>query len=259
MTAGQGDQQGQQGQPDEQQGGQPPTAPPPWPPAGPPPGQPPYGAPGYGPPPAGQPPYGAPGYGPPNPYGAPPPYPQNPYSYPAAPSGGSGWGAEAPTPMDRPVTVRAGLGAFLAALVLGVVANVAMLSRFDEVLDYMRSQGGGALDDPGLEGVDADRFAELVLQFSLVAGIVVVALQLLFLWFAWRGHNWARIILWILGGLSLVSALAGAGQGAGPVPFATALGWFQTVLILVGVVLLAMKPSNDWYRFRKWQRATGRR
>jgi hypothetical protein len=24
-------------------------------------------------------------------------------------------------------------------------------------------------------------------------------------------------------------------------------------------VLLALKPSNDWYRFRAWQRANGRR
>ena len=29
------------------------------------------------------------------------------------------------------------------------------------------------------------------------------------------------------------------------------------LLLIAAVVLLALKPSNDWYRFRGWQRATG--
>ena len=35
------------------------------------------------------------------------------------------------------------------------------------------------------------------------------------------------------------------------------MGVFSLLLTAAGVVLLALKPSNEWYRFRSWQRATG--
>ncbi|WP_166486419.1 hypothetical protein [Blastococcus saxobsidens] len=256
MTAGQDDQHGQQGQP-EGQGGQQPG----WPPASPQ-GQPPQGQPPYGQPPYGQPPYGQPQPGQP-PYGQ-PQYPQHgqpqpgqtPYGYAPAPSAPSGWGPDAPTPMERPVTVRAGIGAFLAALVLSAVGTLALVLNWEEFRDWTLSEAGGQFGDPELEGIDAEAFAELTLQLGVAFSLLILLLQLLFIWFAWKGRNWARIVLWVLGGLALLSAPF-AGASSGPLPFVTALTWFQIVLTAVGVVLLALKPSNDWYRFRKWQRATG--
>ena len=247
MTAGQGDQQGQQqGQP---QGGQPPAWPAEPPQQG---GQPPYG-------------WAPPGQQPPahNPYGAPPqappygqnPYGQNPYAFPSAPTG-SGWGPDAPKPMERPVTVRAGVGVFLAALVLSAIGMLATVANWDQALDWALAQEDLSLDDPSLDGMPVEEFAELALQMSIAFSVVVIALQSLFVWFAWKGRNWARIVLWVLGGLALLSVPFSA-TASGPLPFVTALTWFQIVLTLVGVVLLALKPSNDWYRFRKWQRATG--
>ncbi|MCA0145826.1 hypothetical protein [Blastococcus sp. LR1] len=161
-----------------------------------------------------------------------------------------------PKPVERPVTVRAGLGALLGAYFLGVVASVAMLVRFDDVLAWTADQDMPPLETPGLE-LDADQLAELLLRATIVVGIVVVALQLLFVWFAWRGHNWARITLWVFAGLTLFSAPVGAAGDGGPLPFVTSLGWFETALLVVGVVLLTLSPSNDWYRYRSWQRATG--
>ena len=29
------------------------------------------------------------------------------------------------------------------------------------------------------------------------------------------------------------------------------------LLLIAAVVVLALKPSNEWYRFRSWQRANG--
>ncbi|MGY2064308.1 hypothetical protein [Blastococcus sp. SYSU DS0619] len=247
MTAGQGDQEGQQGRPEEQ-GGQQPGWPPP-----PPQGQPPYGPGPYGQGPYGQ---GPQGHGPQgqgqHPYG------QQPYGYAPAPAAPTGWGPDAPAPMERPLTVRAGIGAFLAALVLSAVGSAAMLLNWDEVLDWALAQEGAGLDDPQLEGMDVEQFAELVLQISIAVGVVMLLLQALFLWFAWTGRNWARIVLWVLGGLMLLFAPFSAG-GTGPLPFVTTLTWFQIALTAVGVVLLAAKASNDWYRYRKWQFATGQR
>jgi hypothetical protein len=257
MTAGQGDQQGQQqGQP---QGGQPPAWPAAPPQQG---GQPPYGwaPPGQQPPAHG--PYGQPPQAPPygqdpqgqNPYGQ-NPYGQNPYAYPSAPTG-SGWGPDAPRPMERPVTVRAGVGAFLAALVLSAIGMVATVANWDQALDWALAQEDLTLDDPSLDGMPVAEFAELALQMSIAFSVLVIVLESLFIWFAWKGRNWARIVLWVLGGLALLSVPFSA-TASGPLPFVTALTWFQIGLTFAGVVLLALKPSNDWYRFRKWQRSTG--
>ncbi|WP_104526252.1 hypothetical protein [Blastococcus atacamensis] len=243
MTAGPGDQHDQEQPQEGRQGG-----PPAWPSA--PPAQP--GRPPYGQPQPGQTPHGQQ-----TPYGQPPPYPQNPYAYPVAPQAPTGWSGPVPEPMERPVTVRAGLGSYLAALFLGAIATIAMLVEFDQVLAWTDDQAGASLEDTGLEGVDPARLAELILRASLIGSLVVAALQLVFVWFAWRGHNWARIVLWVFAGLSLVAAPAGAAGRGGPMPFVTTLGWFQTTLLLAAVVLLALKPSNDWFRLRKWQRATG--
>ena len=39
--------------------------------------------------------------------------------------------------------------------------------------------------------------------------------------------------------------------------FLVGLRLFSFLLTAAGIVLLALKPSNEWYRFRKWQRLTG--
>ena len=55
----------------------------------------------------------------------------------------------------------------------------------------------------------------------------------------------------------MVSGLASLGIGSTPLPgYLTALSWFQFVLTVAGIVLLAQKPANEWYRYRGWLRAT---
>src|SRR5439155_13298166 len=65
---------------------------------------------------------------PPYPQGAQPPYPpgSHPYGQPypgygPAPSAPTGYGAQ--QPLERPGTVRAGIGAFIANLILGVIVS----------------------------------------------------------------------------------------------------------------------------------------
>jgi hypothetical protein len=94
----------------------------------------------------------------------------------------------------------------------------------------------------------------------VVIGLVMAALQIMFIWFAWNGRNWARIVLWVLGGLGVLSGLfAVAAPQAGQPGFLVGLSLFSFLLTLAGIVLLALKPSNEWYRYRRWLRATGQR
>jgi hypothetical protein len=190
-------------------------------------------------------------YGPPQGWNAPPaPGSQYP-GYAPAPSAPTGYGA--PQPMERPLTVRAGLGAFIGSMVLSAVSQVVSLLNYQTILDW-------TFDNAGIQaGADRDAAlaaADVGVKIGIVVGFLFVAVYGLFLWFAWRGHNWARIVLWVLAGLGIVSGIAGLAIGS-PLPFLTALGGFQMLLLIAAVVFLAQKPSNEWYRFRSWQRANG--
>jgi hypothetical protein len=257
MTAGQGPygnpagQGGEPGQPDAQGWGAPQDQPAQdQPQYGQPAGQPQYGQPTgqpqYGQP-TGQPPYGQPPYGQ-------PPYP----GYGAAPSAPTGYGA--PRPVERPVTVRAGIGAFVASIVFSLVAQAITWANWDTLVDPATAFPRGE----GISEEEAQFTASLMNSMgtvSLVIGVLATAVFALFVWFAWRGHNWARIVLWILGGLDILAGLFGVlASGALDVPtlpVLTALGWFEVLADVVAVVLLALAASNEWYRYRGWLRATG--
>ncbi|MBN1095676.1 hypothetical protein JKP76_06295 [Blastococcus sp. TML/C7B] len=152
--------------------------------------------------------------------------------------------------------MRAGIGAFVATVVLGLVAAAVMYANWDQILDEAIARAGAGLS--GSERETAQDVAEIVVQFSLVIGVVFTAVYLLVIWFAWRGRNWARVVLWVLGGLSILSGTAGLGGGTG-VGYVDGLNVFSWLLTLAGVVLLALQPSNAWYRYTGWQRRYGPR
>jgi hypothetical protein len=154
--------------------------------------------------------------------------------------------------MERPVTVRAGLGAFIGSIVLNLVAQVVTLLNWDTIVQWTLAKIGvsGAELDAALDSAEAN------VRISTVTALVFIAVYAVFLWFAWKGHNWARIVLWVFAGLGIAGALVNAAIGS-PLGFLSALNVFQLLLLIAAVVLLALKPSNEWYRFRRWQRATG--
>ncbi|PWW22510.1 hypothetical protein JD79_01664 [Geodermatophilus normandii] len=196
------------------------------------------------------------------PYGRQQPYGQDPYAqnpYPQQPPGGYGsapaapdsWGA--PAPVERPQAVRLGVGAWVASILLALLSSILTFAQLDELVDQ-------ALLDQGLDPADysgvTDAASTGVVLAGVVFGLVFVGLELMFVWFAWQGRNWARIVLWVLGGLALVFGLVGLLSS--PLPgLLTVLSLVQYLLILVGVVALAQKPASEWYRYRGWQRARG--
>jgi uncharacterized protein DUF6264 len=191
-------------------------------------------------------------YPPPQGWNAPPSPPQYP-GYAPAPSAPACYGA--PRAMERPTTVRAGLGVFIAFMVLSVVAQVVTLLNWQTIVDWTFAN---AQIEPSADTEAALEGAKVAAQLGIVLGFVFVAVYGLFVWFAWRGYNWARIVLWVLAGLGIASGMVGLAVGS-PLPFLSALGGFQLLFLIAAVVLLALKPSSEWYRFRSWQRATGQR
>ena len=87
--------------------------------------------------------------GPPQNWNAPPP--QQPYGppYPGdapAPSAPAGYGA--PPAMERPTTVRAGIGALIANLVLGVIGSLVAFADLDSLIDQAMARA--AVENPEL-------------------------------------------------------------------------------------------------------------
>ena len=61
-----------------------------------------------------------------------------------------------------------------------------------------------------------------------------------------KGRNWARIVTWVIAGLSLLSFVSTAvGDNPG---LSKALGAVGALLDLGIIVLLAMGPSNEYFR-----------
>jgi hypothetical protein len=214
-------------------------------------GQPQPGQPQYGQPQPGQPQYGEPQYGQQQPgqpeYGQQPPYGQQPaygqgapgpggyQSYPAAPQGGD-WGTPPAAATERPTTVKAAIAAFLLNVALGVIGLIVSFSNFSKY----------RADLAQASGLSEDQVSTIV-NATVALDVVLLLLFLVVLWFAWKGRNWARIVLWVLGGIYVLFGLLGAAN-------LTVLSTIGLLVVIAGIVLLALKPSNEWYRAQKGRR-----
>ena len=162
--------------------------------------------------------------------------------------------APPPPPMDRPDTVRFGIGAFVAALLVSLISSAVTLTDFDGYVD----RAVAAARETGTDGVTEELIRRFI-EIGLVFGLLLVALEIMFITFAWLGRHWARVVLWVLGGLNVAFGLVGLSGDTGQTGFATSMGWFTLLFTAAGIVLLALKPSHDWFRYRRWQRANGQR
>ena len=225
MTAGQGQPDGSWGQPP--QGG---------------PGQPPQG---YGQqPPQG---YGQQGQQPPPGYGQQPPqgYGQQGYGqggYPSAPQAGFGAPGQAP---PRPSTVTNGVYAFVAATVIGLIGSIITFANLDTILDNAYRDAG---IDPNSVDASISGIGTGAATAGAVFGLIIFAAYCAVIWFAYQGKNWARIVLFVLGGISLLSVFNIAGTGVALITITSIL---QLLLIAAGIFFLAQKASSQWYAAMK--------
>lgn len=170
--------------------------------------------------------------------------------------GPQGFGGPVPPPIARPNTVVYGIYAFVAAAVVGLITSLVTFLNLDAYVDqafedlgfsraeYEATFGGGLADSISTTGV----------TLGAVFTIIAVALYGTMAWFAWKGQNWARIVLWVFGGLGLFGIFSVFGA---PLLVITLLGVLQFLLLAAAVALLALKPSNDWYRVQGQRRKAG--
>jgi hypothetical protein len=210
-------------------------------------GQPPPGQPPYGQPPYGQPPYGQPQYGQPQ-YGQQPPYGQQPYQdpsapqypqYPSAPPYGYGYpGSGQPGPdVPMPDTVHWASIAMIARTVLGVIATLVTFAQLNTIVD----------DAVRRRGLDVDRNAVRAgATIGAIFGLVVAVLFILLALQVRKGKNWARIVAIIFAALGTIGGLVSIANRYGAA--LTVLNLVNLALAIATLVLLLVKPSNDYFR-----------
>ncbi len=162
--------------------------------------------------------------------------------YPAAPQAGFGAPGAAP---PRPATVTNGIYAFIAATVVGLISSIITFASFDTILDNAYRDAG---IDPNSVDASVSGIGTGAATAGAIFGLVFFAAYCAVIWFAYRGKNWARIVLFVLGGLSLLSVFNIAGTGVALITITTIL---QLLLIAVGIFFLAQKASSQWYAAMK--------
>lgn len=198
----------------------------------------PYGQPGY---PA--PPYGQPGQPtqPSSPYGQPPSgYPQQPYAqqpYPAP-------GQQQMGPVQKPKEIDRSYWLILAAGLAFLV--VEMLAAFSptmgltpEMIQDLESQLAAA----GMT-VDVAELLESTRVMAIIFTVIIAGLYWLIATGIRKGSNVARIFGTILAVLSL--------------PAVFGLGIIYVALGIAGIVFAYLRPANEYFRGKAWEKALRR-
>ncbi|MDQ4137521.1 MAG: hypothetical protein M3116_01565 [Actinomycetota bacterium] len=192
-------------------------------------------------------------------------------------------GAASPTPYGtvtqsevpaRPKTVQVSFWLYILAAVLGLIGMILAISVYPALRETALEQVREQVAAQGQEDVLPPGTFETILDVSfgigIAFGVVGVLLYVLFGIFAYRGANWARIVLTVLAGLSVVLTIVGLVTSAVPVssevptaelpevPGGWPLSIAQQLAIVLATVLLWLPASSEWFRRVKEHRRARR-
>jgi hypothetical protein len=191
-------------------------------------GQPPYSGQSGGYPPPGQPYGNQPQGGQAYPYGGQPAYGGGSASggFPA-PGAGGGRGT-------APKEVETSFRLWLAAIAVSLIGSIIAFLSLDAITNAALGQSG--LDSSALtpEVTAAARVGAVI---GAVIGLLILALQVAVVFQMRKGRNWARILLAVLGGLSVLFGLLGL-FSAGTTLSIGALGVISLLLSAVQIILI---------------------
>lgn len=141
-------------------------------------------------------------------------------------------------------------GAFLVYLIAALVALIGIIVTVtSDFWDEAIRDNAGMVPTNGLSTEDAVNAAKIG---AVVAGVIIVALYLLFAFKMRAGRNWARIVLTVLSALSIVSqfTFSASVEVNGRVyssSLSDASGWVGTALAVVAIVLMFLPASNEYF------------
>ncbi|MGH3902776.1 MAG: hypothetical protein ACRDTE_01030 [Pseudonocardiaceae bacterium] len=145
----------------------------------------------------------------------------------------------------RPKEVDYSFWLWVTNFALGLVGLIFFVGEFDTIRDTALEEArrqGGAIDDAQLESITTT-----ALIIAVIIGVLFSALQVLFAFFMRKGRNWARIVLAVFGGLSVLSGLYSLATASGG---QLALSMISLLVVIGAVVTMFLAAANPWFRPR---------
>ncbi len=155
-------------------------------------------------------------------------------------------------PLPPPNQVQ---GAFLIYLVSALISLVAIiLAMTSDVWDEALAAAG-----TDISGISTESLINTAKTLTVVIGVILLSLYLFFAFKMRAGRNWARIVLTVLSGLSVInsfSASASVTVGSQTYTSSTSqiFGYIGSVLSIVAIVLMYLGPSNQFFAAMKGRR-----
>lgn len=149
---------------------------------------------------------------------------------PSYPTGGDSGSYAPPAP---PADVQTSVKLWFTSIVIGLIGSVGGVFFTDT--DALIAEQAQA--DSGLSTAELESVVMIGLVVGLVFALVIIGLQVFFVFKMRAGRNWARIVLAVLAGLSLVLGLLGLTGGI-------------TVASFISLVSLAVLVAATYYMFR---------
>lgn len=160
-------------------------------------------------------------------------------SMPSYPTGPEPVGYTPPNRIATPPEVLLSVKLWFASIIVGLVGGILVFALTDQTAAMQAM----ADSDTGLTEDQLQAAVTIGLVIALVLAVILLALQVFFVLKMKAGRNWARIVLAVLGGLSIVSALPGlADFSAG-----TAVNLISVLLLIAAIVFMFRPAANPYF------------
>ncbi|HKE74342.1 MAG TPA: hypothetical protein VKB57_12045 [Acidimicrobiales bacterium] len=187
------------------------------------------------PPPSGPPPSGPPGE--PEGFPTPPPAPQGPWASDSLPPHPTA----AANQVEQPPSIRLAVRLMWLGAVVTVLGSLSVFVQTDALRDRLKD------NDATLTKSDLDAAVAAIIGFTIVIGLVIVAL---WLWMAYtngQGKSWARVVATVLGVLNVLFLVGGLAMG-NQTGLGLVFNFVNLVLAIVILVLLYRPDSSSYYQ-----------
>jgi hypothetical protein len=160
---------------------------------------------------------------------------------------GAGGGYGSMPPIQRgpqPTTGPAPTSVTTAVQLMFLVAALSVLGIIMTIVNRDETRQQIIESDPNVQNIDA--LVNGAVAFSVVLGVVFTVLWVWLALMVRKGRNWARVVTWVVAGISLVLTVPALFDPL--TTFDAILSVIGSILNIAIIVLLAMRTSNEFFR-----------
>ncbi|MGH3824368.1 MAG: hypothetical protein ACRDRA_16290 [Pseudonocardiaceae bacterium] len=151
-----------------------------------------------------------------------------------------------PQAANRPKEVDASFWLWISAFVVSLLGTFFSYQQIKEIQAEAIRQA--LAENPELDQTAFESITTAAFSVGLVLGLLFLAVQIVFVFLMRGGRNWARIVMAVLGGLSLLFGLIGLLSFSGPM---LVTGLLQFLLLIGAIVTMFLPAANAWFRPRQ--------